>query len=48
MGMPSRGGLGLVAPEDAREQARVIDVLCEMAGAIEEQGSYMDRLPEVR
>ncbi len=37
----------LVAPQNAREQARVIDVLCEMAGAIEEQGNYLDRQPEV-
>lgn len=38
----------LVAPQDAREQARVIDVLCEMAVAVEAQSNYLDTQPEVR
>jgi len=37
----------LVAPQDVREQARVFDVLCEMATSVEEQGNYLDTQLEV-
>lgn len=38
----------LAALPDVREQARVIDVLSDMAGAVEAQSNYFDTQPEVR